>query len=66
MGKILSRLICCGETVPKTKARPGTPSRRVVEPLVYRDSTVVKTNSEVEREDLQTAVRYFILKHNKE
>ncbi len=70
MGKILSRLICRGDRVVETykepKARPDTPTRRVIEPLVYRDSIVVKTNSEIEREELQTAVRYFILKHNKE
>ncbi len=39
MGKILSRLICRGDRVVETykepKARPATPTRRVVEPLVY-------------------------------
>jgi len=70
MGKILSRLICCSERFKEQdivpKVRPDTPTRKVREPLVYRDSIVVRTNSEIEREELQTAIKYFILKHNKE
>ncbi len=56
MGKILSRLVCCGET----ESRPDTPTRKRREPIVDRASIVVKTNSELEREELQTAIRYFI------
>ena len=70
MGKILSRLVCCGERFKEPdigpKARPDTPTRKSREPVVYRDSIVVKTNREIEREELQTAVRCFLLKHNKE
>ncbi len=66
MGKILSRLICCCERFKEPdigpKARPGAPTRKSREPVVYRDSIVVKTNSEIEREELQTAIRYFIFK----
>jgi hypothetical protein len=73
MGKLLSRLICYGdrEQGPKAWRRPERQNQETIilkttrEPVVYRDSFVVKTNSEKERDDLSTAITYFILNHNK-
>jgi hypothetical protein len=71
MGKLLSRLVCCGDTEQRGR-RPERQSQETIilkttrEPVVYRDSFVVKTNSEQERGELSTAIKYFILNHNQE
>ena len=65
MGKLLSRLICYGDTEQRGR-RPERQSQETIilkttrEPVVYRDSFVVKTNSEKDRDELSTAIKYFI------
>ena len=55
MGKLLSRLICYGEAEQRQPRRQDRQSQETVilkttrEPVVYRDSLVVKTNSESQR-----------------
>jgi hypothetical protein len=67
MGKLLSRLICYSEAEQRQR-RPERQSQETIilkttrEPVVYRDSFVVKTNSESQREELSTAIKYFIFK----
>jgi tRNA(Ser,Leu) C12 N-acetylase TAN1 len=72
MGKLLSRLICYGNT-EQGRRRPERQSQEETiilkttrEPVVYRDSLIVKTNSEKDRDELSTAIKYFILNRNKE
>jgi hypothetical protein len=66
MGKLLSSIICCCETEQRQKRRPERQSQETIilkttrEPVVYRDRLVVKTNSEIEREELSTAIKYFV------
>jgi hypothetical protein len=56
MGKILSKFSCCGCF------------ERYKEPVIYRhrpEAQTIKTNTELEKEELETQIRYYILKHNK-
>ena len=72
MGKLLSRLICYGGTEQRGR-RPERQSQQETiilkttrETVIYRDNLVVKTNSEKDRDELSTAIKYFILNRNKE
>jgi hypothetical protein len=64
MGKLLCRLICYGEAEQRQPSRAERQSQEIIilkttrEPVVYRDSFVVKTNSESQRDELSTAIKY--------
>ena len=74
MGKLLSRFICCGDTEQRPEARRTLERqsqqetiilKTTREPVIYRDNLVVKTNGERERDELSTAIKYFILNRDK-